>query len=263
MMVVLLPCLTSYVSRAPLPGLRRQPFRMMVSVVDDAAPSTILGDDDEAELANGIICARGVCVLAEEQSPEACYLGDDGSITCEPTVAAEQPATLSFEYLWPRILLLGCSVLYGTNFPLGRIMNEGLPASASTSARMLLAALALSPFLRNLAPELRWSALLCSCFTALGYVTQSLALVDTPAATVAFLGALTVIGARPARRRPAPPPRSVACADARRGAASSRPLADSRRCASCRLLPHLSPLAPLSRLWQSAPCSPRPSTGAR
>ena len=41
--------------------------------------------------------------------------------------------------------------------------------------------------------RLRASGLLCGCFTALGYVTQSLALTDTPAATVAFLGAVTVI----------------------------------------------------------------------
>ena len=72
-------------------------------------------------------------------------------------------------------------------------MNDALPPAAATSARMLLAAVALSPFLLQLSPAIRMSALLCGCFTALGYVTQSLALVDTPAATVAFLGAVTVI----------------------------------------------------------------------
>ena len=72
-------------------------------------------------------------------------------------------------------------------------MNEALPASASTSARMLIAALALSPFLLQLKPNLRSRALLCGCFTALGYISQSISLVDTPAATVAFLGALTVV----------------------------------------------------------------------
>ena len=81
----------------------------------------------------------------------------------------------------------------GTNFPLGKLMNEALPASASTSARMAIATLALGPFLFQLSPSLRLPALLCGCFTALGYVTQSAALVDTPAATVAFLGALTVV----------------------------------------------------------------------
>lgn len=32
---------------------------------------------------------------------------------------------MSIEFLWPRGLLLACSVLYGTNFPLGKLMNEG------------------------------------------------------------------------------------------------------------------------------------------
>lgn len=96
-------------------------------------------------------------------------------------------------YLGPRLLLGGASILYGTNFALGTIMNDSLPASAATSARMFLAAGALSPFLFKLDPKLAGSALLCGCFTAFGYITQSLALVDTSPATVAFLGAATVI----------------------------------------------------------------------
>mmetsp|Transcript_43398 Transcript_43398/g.141339 ORF Transcript_43398/g.141339 Transcript_43398/m.141339 type:complete len:451 (+) Transcript_43398:42-1394(+) len=156
---------------------------MQVELEDPPAP------DAEA----GVVCARGVCVLADEAAaPETCVVGDDGTLSCEPNTGAPAPG-LSLPYLWPRGLLLFSSVLYGTNFPLGRIMNEALPPSAATSARLLLAAAALSPFLPRLAPELRLQAMRCGCFTALGYVTQSAALVDTPAATVAFLGALTVV----------------------------------------------------------------------
>ena len=156
---------------------------MQVELEDPPAP--------EAEA--GVVCARGVCVLADEAvAPETCVVGDDGTLSCEPNTGAPAPG-LSLPYLWPRGLLLFSSVLYGTNFPLGRIMNEALPPSAATSARLLLAAAALSPFLPRLAPELRLQAMRCGCFTALGYVTQSAALVDTPAATVAFLGALTVV----------------------------------------------------------------------
>jgi len=72
-------------------------------------------------------------------------------------------------------------------------MNDSLPASAATSTRMLLASIALSPFLFQLKPQLRNTALLCGTFTAMGYISQSIALVDTPAATVSFLGALVVI----------------------------------------------------------------------
>jgi len=58
---------------------------------------------------------------------------------------------------------------------------------------MVLASLALSPFLPKLSPKLFSSALVCGCFTALGYISQSLALMDISPATVAFLGAATVI----------------------------------------------------------------------
>ena len=42
---------------------------------------------------------------------------------------AQEVNMLSWEFLWPRVLLLGASVLYGTNFPLGKLMNEGAPNS--------------------------------------------------------------------------------------------------------------------------------------
>jgi drug/metabolite transporter (DMT)-like permease len=148
-----------------------------------------------------VVCARGVCVLADEDiAEELCYLDEDEEgnlvgMTCVTNTnqAKEELDIFSFEFLWPRALLLGCSVLYGTNFPLGRIMNEALPASATTSGRMILASLALFPFLLKLAPELRKTAVVGGSFCALGYLAQSVALVDTPAATVAFLGALVVI----------------------------------------------------------------------
>jgi drug/metabolite transporter (DMT)-like permease len=96
-------------------------------------------------------------------------------------------------YIGPRILLAAVACLYGTNFPLGSIMDEALPASAATSSRMVLAAIALSPFISQLPRELIGMSLLAGCFTASGYVTQSMALVDTSPATVSFLGAATVI----------------------------------------------------------------------
>lgn len=96
-------------------------------------------------------------------------------------------------YMGPRLLLAAVACLYGTNFPLGSIMDQALPASAATSARMVFAAAALSPFIRQLPRELIGMSLLAGCFTASGYVSQSMALVDTSPATVSFLGAATVI----------------------------------------------------------------------
>lgn len=145
-----------------------------------------------------VVCARGVCVLADEDvAEELCYIDEDDQgnlvgLNCVSAVA-EDRNMLSFDFLWPRALLLGCSCLYGTNFPLGRIMNDALPASATTSGRMLLAAVALSPFVLKLKPELRVTSIIGGCFCSLGYLSQSIALVDVPAATVAFLGALVVI----------------------------------------------------------------------
>lgn len=96
-------------------------------------------------------------------------------------------------YLGPRLILGVLAAVYATNFPLGALMNDALPASAATSARMLVAALALSPFILHLKQELRIPAVLCGFFTCMGYVTQSLSLVDTDPARVSFLGSLTVL----------------------------------------------------------------------
>ena len=86
------------------------------------------------------------------------------------------------------------AAFYATNFPLGSIMADAFPSpSAATSARMLLAALALAPHLRKVDPDLRLPAMVTGCFTAIGYITQSLALTDTPSATVSFLGSATVL----------------------------------------------------------------------
>ena len=142
------------------------------------APASVVFYDDLPK--GGVVCARGVCVIAYDEEEE---VQEDASMVKK----------FLNSYLGPRLMLAFASILYGTNFPLGAIMNEALTPSSATCARMVLAAAALSPFLPKLNPSLAGSALLCGCFTALGYTTQSLALVDTSPATVAFLGAATVI----------------------------------------------------------------------
>jgi len=137
----------------------------------------------------GVVCARGVCVLPDDDEYDF-SAPDDG------TGGGQQPSIIDkvlSSYLGPRLLLGFASILYGTNFPLGAMMNEALPPSAATSARMLLASLALSPFLFKLESKLAPTALLCGCFTALGYITQSLALVDISPAKVSFIGAAVVL----------------------------------------------------------------------
>ena len=168
----------------PIGAMQHPMSRAGSHMITEAAPEkpTPLLDTEQ----DGVICARGVCVIADETAPEACYIDEGGDMTCTSNSEAGPVDLLSWDYIWPRALLLVCSVLYGTNFPLGRMMNDALPASASSSARFLLAAGALSPFLLQLSPALRARAMLCGSFTALGYVSQSIALMDTPASTVAL-----------------------------------------------------------------------------
>jgi drug/metabolite transporter (DMT)-like permease len=146
------------------------------------APASIVYYDAflDDSLPDGVVCARGLCVLADYDDE---VIDEDAGLVVK----------VLNSYLGPRLLLAGASILYGTNFPLGVIMNDALPPSAATCARTVLAAAALSPFLFKLSPKLSVPAMLCGCFTALGYITQSLALTEISPATVAFLGAATVI----------------------------------------------------------------------
>lgn len=95
------------------------------------------------------LCAPAAfCVVADEDvAPEVCVLDESiGELVCHINPDAPTPG-LTLAYLWPRAPLLVCSVSYGTNFPLGSLMNESLPASAATSsARMVLAAVRLVLF---------------------------------------------------------------------------------------------------------------------
>lgn len=153
------------------------------------APASLVYYDDMPS--GGVVCARGVCVLADTTV-------DTTTTDAVQTVAGKvEPKSILNQilnsYLGPRVLLAGASVLYGTNFALGAIMNEAMPPSAATAARMVMAALALLPFLFKLNPALSLPAALCGCFTGLGYITQSLSLVDTSPATVSFIGAAVVL----------------------------------------------------------------------
>lgn len=97
------------------------------------------------------------------------YCPIDGEI--EPSKNEFIEGILS-SYIGPRVVLAVVAILYATNFPLGAIMSDNLPASAATSSRMVLASLVLSPFLLQLKPSLRWQVLLGGSFVSLGYITQ-------------------------------------------------------------------------------------------
>jgi drug/metabolite transporter (DMT)-like permease len=158
-----------------------------------SSPASVVYYDDLLTDPDGVVCAHGLCVVDEMYGMDSLELSSSGSSSDTPKAELSIFDKMLNSYIGPRALLAFASILYGTNFPLGTIMNESLPPSAATSARMVLASIALSPFLFKLDPKLAGSAMLCGCFTALGYTTQSLALVDLSPATVAFLGAATVV----------------------------------------------------------------------
>lgn len=87
------------------------------------APASLLFYDDVEE-SDGIVCARGVCVLAD--------FDDDFQDDADKSPIDK----ILNSYLGPRLLLAGASVLYGSNFALGSIMNGSMPPSAGTAARM-------------------------------------------------------------------------------------------------------------------------------
>jgi drug/metabolite transporter (DMT)-like permease len=161
--------------------------------------------DDEHHHANAIASPDGnvfvpheMDLVAEEEAVVLLSLSEvllSDEITTMSTASEDDSLweRLLSSYLGPRVVLVLLAAFYATNFPLGAILNENLPASASTTARMVLAALALSPAIGKLTPELRLSAVLCGVFTAMGYVSQSLALVDTDPARVSFLGSAIVL----------------------------------------------------------------------
>jgi len=176
---------------------KEQPSTVQDEAIADPASMVYYDDLLDPDNPLGVVCARGVCVLPDGadidwSSPPAgaAAATDGGDLTAANKSIIDQFLN---SYLGPRALLAFASILYGTNFPLGAIMNENLPASAATSARMLMASLALSPFLFKLDPKLAPTALIGGCFVAMGYITQSLSLVTTSPATVAFIGAATVI----------------------------------------------------------------------
>ena len=128
-----------------------------------------------------LICARGVCVLPEE-ADDFCDLDALDNGECTPT-----------DFWWPRALLLVCSVIYGSNFPAGKIMCETIDPSVASCLRFSLATIALSPFLIQTPRALVWPAIECGLFTSFGYVGQAIALQTSSAASVGFICSLAVV----------------------------------------------------------------------
>ena len=141
-----------------------------------SSPSSTVYYDDVAS--GGVVCARGICVLEDVL----------------PSLSSLPPSPTFMDSFWaPRILLALASILYGTNFPLGYLMNQSLPPSFATSSRLLLSFICLLPFLPSLSKNLIRTSLLCGVFTSMGYISQSIALETVDPSTVGKIFTIVLI----------------------------------------------------------------------
>jgi hypothetical protein len=111
-----------------------------------------------------------VCVIPDPSPTVVCDPVTDICVELEPSPVLE-PSPL--EYWVPRLTILGCCALYGTNFVYGKLLGASLDPSAVCGLRFSLAALALSPYLRRLDSALLVPALSCGLATSIGYIGQA------------------------------------------------------------------------------------------
>jgi hypothetical protein len=84
-----------------------------------------------------------ICVLPDTELVPVDVVCDSTGMVCvipEPT---------GLDYWKPRITILGCCALYGTNFAFGKMLGAELDPSLTSALRFSLAALTLSPYLRQ------------------------------------------------------------------------------------------------------------------
>lgn len=97
-----------------------------------------------------------------------------------------------------RLLLIGASALYGTNFSLVKLMGDTMPVGVSSTLRFGLAALVTLPWLvKDISKEGRlmaaWLGFEIGLWNSIGYVAQAVGLESTPASESAFICALAVV----------------------------------------------------------------------
>lgn len=71
----------------------------------------------------------------------------NGLVTQFTNIARNAPTRNSRKVLEARLLLLGAAALYGTNFPVVKILDQNLPVGACASLRFMMGALVMLPWL--------------------------------------------------------------------------------------------------------------------
>jgi len=110
-------------------------------------------------------------------------------------LSQETPRWQTWEFLWPRGLILVIAAIWGTNFGSVKWLQDVMPASLAAAIRFSIATSALAPAVwkaRN-NPDVLRGGLIAGIPVTLGYLSQAVALGMTEANKGAFLCSLAVI----------------------------------------------------------------------
>ena len=144
-------------------------------------------------------------ILLESLSEQHSKLKMLNSVRCNSmTSCADELFTAEEEDRAPgdvwnaRLLLIGASALYGTNFALVKLLGEVMPVGVSSSFRFGLAAFATLPWLlkdckKDGALTATWLGFEVGLWNSIGYVAQAVGLETTPASESAFICSLAVV----------------------------------------------------------------------
>mmetsp|Transcript_3532 Transcript_3532/g.10856 ORF Transcript_3532/g.10856 Transcript_3532/m.10856 type:complete len:460 (-) Transcript_3532:158-1537(-) len=111
--------------------------------------------------------------------------------------AEEERSSLVAEH-WPRLAILGCACVYGSNFAVVKTLDAAMIPSLSASFRFGLACVACAPIAARFGKEARetsfWlGAAEAGVANALGYVAQAVGLETVDASVSAFVCSLAVV----------------------------------------------------------------------
>jgi len=170
------PGLSGRTSRPLGPVSRARPVAtssrlvMQVQRPEDGVVSTLLSS------------RRGQTVVQSLPSPES-----DGSHMSDEEKSQAPDIWIT------RITVLFVAFLYGSNFGSVKLLGENIDVSLAAGLRFSLAAIALSPLLKDMRKEVILPGLEIGFWVTLGYVVQAVSLETVEASKAAFLCALIVV----------------------------------------------------------------------
>lgn len=109
------------------------------------------------------------------------------------TSIKDDTADGKFSLTAARGMILLAAVLCGTNFGAVKLLQDTMDAPLLLTARFLICAMCMSPFLQNLNPKVVAPAVQTGTLLGLGYLTQAIALQTTSAGVIASLCSLTTV----------------------------------------------------------------------